>query len=92
MDYVSYFKNAAAYAISLLRGLSSSKKIAILAVLAFIALLAYLRNRDTTGNNLRRAREFHRKAVELNEKGKTEEAALYYRKSAGYRERAEAQK
>lgn len=92
MDYAFYVKSAAAHAVSSLRELSSSKKISILAVLAFIALIAYLRSRDALGNNLRKARELHRKAVELNEKGKTEEAALYYKKAADYREKAEAQK
>ena len=88
MDYASYV----AVAVSSLRGLSSSKKIAILAVLALIALIAYLRSRNTTSNNMRRARELHRKAIGFHEKGKAEEAAGHYKKAAEYRERAEAQK
>ncbi len=92
MDYASYLKNAAAYAASSLRELSLSKKIAILGVLAFIALILYIRSRDTAGNNLRRARELHQKAVELNEKGKTEEAAEHYRQAEKFREKAEEQK
>ncbi len=92
MDYFSYLKSAAEYAINSLIGLSLSKKIAILAVLAFIALIAYLRRRDTAGNNLRRARALHRKALELHEKGETEEATGHYKKAAEYREKAEAQK
>ena len=92
MDYLSYIKNAAEYAISSLRAMSTSKKIAVLCVLAFIALILYLRVRNTAGNNIRRARELHQKAVELNEKGKAEEAASYYQKAADSREKAEAQK
>lgn len=92
MDYISYAKSAASYAISALKEMGLSKKIAILGVLAFIALIAYLRSRDTPGNNLRRARELHQKAVELNEKGKTGEAESYYKKAADCREKAEAQK
>ncbi len=92
MEYLSYVKNTAAYAISSLRELSPSKKIAMLGVLAFIVLILYLRSRNTAGNNLRRARELHQKAVELNEKGKTAEADEHYKQAETFREKAEAQK
>ncbi len=91
-DYFSYAKNAAEYALGLLRELSLSTKITIFAIIAFIALMAYLRRRDTAGNNIRRARELHRKALELHEKGEAEEAAGHYKKASEYREKAEAQK
>ncbi len=92
MDYVSYIKKAAAELISTLNGLSMSTKIAILAVLVFLALIVYLRSRDTAKNNLRRAMGLHKKAVELHEKGKTEEATERYRQAEKFREKAEAQK
>lgn len=92
MDYIPYAKGAATAAVNLLRGLSTSTKVAILAVIAFLALIVYLRSRDTAGNNLRRARELHQKAVELHEKGNTGEAAALYQKASECREKAEGQK
>ena len=72
-------------------GSSFSLKIWIVAAFAIAGITLYLRNRDTPGNNIRRARAFHRKGMTSHERGDGEEASEYYRKSAAFREKAEVQ-
>jgi len=56
-----------------------------------VVIIYYLRMRDTAGNNVRRARNHHKKGVEHHEKGNEEEASNYYTKANEFREKAEAQ-
>jgi len=89
--YFSYVRQAFLLMLASLRELNTSTKIAILAALVFISVIAYLRTRDVASNNMRRARDLHKKAVELHEQGKDEESARLYSKSNEYREKAEEQ-
>jgi len=89
--YFGYVQLAFLEMFSSLRGLGISLKLAILAGLVFIAILIYLRTRDTSSNNMRRARDFHKKAIELHEKGDDGRAAEHYQKANEYREKGESQ-
>lgn len=89
--YLSYVRQAFLEILNSLRNLSTSAKTAILAALIFLAVILYLRTRSTASNNMRKARDLHKKAVELHERGNDEEAVQYYKKSSEYREKAELQ-
>ncbi|MBS3132616.1 hypothetical protein J4470_00610 [Candidatus Woesearchaeota archaeon] len=89
--YFRYVRMALLELTDSLKNLNTSTKIAIIAALAFIAVMAYLKARDTASNNMRRARDLHKKAVELHEQGEDDEAAEHYQKASEYREKAEGQ-
>ncbi|MAG15925.1 hypothetical protein CMO88_02595 [Candidatus Woesearchaeota archaeon] len=89
--YFGYVKLAIFELFSSLRDLGMSTKLAILAGLVSIALIIYFRTRDTASNNMRRARDLHKKASELHDSGNPQEAEDYYQKANTYREKAETQ-
>ncbi len=89
--YIGYIQAALAELMGSLRQLSTSAKIAIVASILLGAFLLYLRARDTAENNIRRARNFHKKALEFHEKGNEEEAQKYYDMASQYREKATSQ-
>ena len=89
--YLSYVRQAFFEIFTTLRSLNNSVKLAILAGLVFIAIIIYLRTKDTMSNNMRRARGLHKRALELHEQGKDEESAKLYQKANTYREKGEGQ-
>lgn len=87
-DYISAAKNSVYYVL----GLSLWVKL----VLVFIALVAALfvwafYFRDTKSNNLRKARRLHRLGEQAHLENDEEQAELYYKKAAEYRELAQEQ-
>lgn len=89
--YFGYIGSAFSELITSLQALNTSMKLSILAAFVFIVILFYVRTRDTTSNNIRKARDLHKKAVELHEKGEGGAAAEYYTKANEQREKAEVQ-
>ena len=87
--YADVLRNEFSEGIDQLLESSFFLKLWIIVALAIAAITLYLRNRDTPGNNTRRARTLHKKAVASHERGDAEEAAEYYRKAAAFREKAE---
>ena len=63
-------------------------KIGIGALILAIALLLYLRLRDSADNNLRTAKALHEKASALHEQGQEDEAKLLFEKANYHREKA----
>lgn len=61
--------------------------IAAVVLVISIVLLFYFSNRDSAGNNLRKARAYHRKGERLHKKGKEAKAAKYYELARLSRER-----
>jgi hypothetical protein len=72
-------------------GISTTAKVGLLLTLLFIAVIMFVRMKDSPSNNLRKAREMHDKAVKLHSEGKNEEAQASYSKADSYREKAQEQ-
>ena len=81
------------FAALLERSIDSSLSFTIwsLAAIAIVAITLYLRNRDTPGNNIRRARMLHKKGLVSHERGDAEAASEYYVRAAAFREKVEGQ-
>jgi hypothetical protein len=72
-------------------GVSTTAKVGLLLTLLFIAIIIFIRMKDSPSNNLRKAREMHDRAVKLHSEGKDEEAQASYSKADSYREKAQEQ-
>ena len=60
----------------------------IAGVFVLVLIFLFIRLRDTSANNLRKAKSFHDEAASLHEEGNEEEARKLFEKSNYHREKA----
>ena len=65
-------------------------QILLLTAFAILSLILYLRNRSSYSNNMRKARQMHKKAAGIHRKGDEDTAEEFYEKARELREKAEA--
>ena len=71
--------------------MSLTGKISLIVAAGLIIIALYLRYRDNAGNNFKKAREHHKKAIELHGQGREDDANKHYQAANEFREKAEEQ-